>query len=336
MSKKQGRLLMGALIGLFALLAGAAIAFLILWLNASAELRQSAAGQTDTAVLQAELDTLQSEHDALAAELEETKAALETAQTELQTAKDETARVQDALEEAQAALEEQSARPVYTLDVGELAAGTVVSAGEVDPENLDQYFQSYEIEVGDAVYNRIYGKSYVDNPNIGLGDLRYFKVLHYNFDHEIQVGELIANAALEQDYLEIFRELFESEYEIYSMYLIDDFWTGDGDSSDTASIEVNNTSAFCYRQITGGGRLSNHAYGRAIDINPQQNPYVSYSSGYPQWSHSNANDYIDRTTGYAHVITYDDLCYQVFTAHGFSWGGDWSNPKDYQHFEKKG
>ncbi len=93
------------------------------------------------------------------------------------------------------------------------------------------------------------------------------------------MGELIVDVELQEDCLEIFRELFEHEYEIQSTCLIDNYWTGDGGTSDFASIEVNNTSAFCYREITGGARLSNHALGRAIDINPQQNPYVSYSGG---------------------------------------------------------
>ena len=64
------------------------------------------------------------------------------------------------------------------------------------------------------------------------------------------------------------------------------------------------------REITGGGRLSNHAYGRAIDLNPQQNPYVSYSTGQPKWSHSNADAYIARDTGLPHVITHEDLAYK--------------------------
>ena len=74
-----------------------------------------------------------------------------------------------------------------------------------------------EIEEGSEVYQRIYGRSYVDNPNIALGELRSLKLLHYNFDHEIQMGELIVNADLEEDCLEIFREFFEHEYEIQSM-----------------------------------------------------------------------------------------------------------------------
>ena len=128
---------------------------------------------------------------------------------------------------------------------------------------------------------------------------------------------------------------YDAEYEIQSMHLVDNYWTGDGESSDSASIDKNNTSCFNYRPVTGGGKLSNHAYGFAIDINPQQNPYVSYRDGKARWSHENANDYIDRSTGLPHVITHEDLAFKVFSAHGFSWGGDWNNPKDYQHFEKK-
>ena len=119
------------------------------------------------------------------------------------------------------------------------------------------------------------------------------------------------------------------------MYLIDEFWTGNGNDSDTASCDANNTSAFCYRAITGGGELSNHAFGRAIDINPQQNPYVTYRGGRAYWYHENATDFIDRDAGLPHMITHDDLCFRLFTEHGFSWGGDWENVKDYQHFEKE-
>lgn len=222
-----------------------------------------------------------------------------------------------------------------TVDMRSSEPGAIIPENLVNFDDLQQYFCAYEIEEGDDVYQRISGKSYRENNNIELDDLAYLRVLHYNFDHQIQMGEIIVNAEIKEDYLNIFRELFEAEYEIQSMFLIDNYWTGDGGTSDSASIDENNTSAFCYREITGGSSLSNHAFGRAIDINPQQNPYVSYRSGYPVWSHDNADDYIDRDTGYEHVITHDDICYQIFTKYGFSWGGDWSTIKDYQHFEKE-
>lgn len=223
----------------------------------------------------------------------------------------------------------------YRFRIDEAVPGELVDPAELNPEAMNQYFAVYEIVEGDPVYERIIGKSFPGGRmRITLGDIRYLKLLHYNFEHVPQVGELIVSAALAEEFCEIFLELFEAEYEIQSMYLIDNYWTGDGASSDTASIEENNTSAFCYRSATTGSNLSNHAFGRAIDINSQQNPYVTYRSGKPYWYHENANDYIDRESGLPHVITHEDICFQIFTAHGFEWGGDWDNPKDYQHFEK--
>lgn len=213
-----------------------------------------------------------------------------------------------------------------------IPAGTVIDKASIDFNNLSQYFVAYEIPAD--VYNYINGKSYQENSYVALSDLRYVKLLHYNFNHELQVGELIVAADLQGDYLGIFAELFAAEYEIQSMYLPDKYWTGDPTSTDSASIDVNNSSCFMYRPATGSSKLSKHSYGRAIDINPQQNPYVSYTSGEPKWSHENANDYIDRTTGLPHVITENDICYQIFTKYGFTWGGSWTNIKDYQHFQK--
>ena len=273
-----------------------------------------------------ELDTSEQEKK----ELQETVEQLQQENAQLQTQIQE---LQSADYQQVEAQEETESTPL--IDMRATEAGAIVPEDMVNFDDLQQYFCSYEIQVDDDVYQRIIGKSYRENNNIGLSDLAYLKVLHYNFEHEIQVGELIVNAELKEDFCNIFRDLFEEEYEIYSMYLIDNYWTGDGASSDTASIDVNNTSAFCYREITGGSSLSNHAYGRAIEINPQQNPYVSYRSGYPVWSHDNANDYIDRDTGYEHVITHEDVCYLIFSEYGFEWGGDWSTIKDYQHFEKE-
>lgn len=281
---------------------------------------QNAALRSD---LTKQINTLQEENAAQSSELSALQESLAEKEQQIAT-------LTAAGEQMQIELE---ASTEYGFDVTKVDAGTVVEAGQIDPENLSRYFVSEKIVKEDAVYNRIYGKSYVKNDDIGIDDLRYLKVLHYNFDHKIQVGEIIVNRAIASDVLEIFRELYENEYEIYSMYLIDNFWAGDGMSSDFASIDANNTSAFCYRKAVGSSKLSNHAMGRAIDINPQQNPYVDISSGEPEWSHENADDYIDRESGLAHVITEDDLAYKLFDDYGFEWGGSWRYTKDYQHFE---
>lgn len=218
------------------------------------------------------------------------------------------------------------------IDINDLEPGTIVTSSAIDSEQLEQYFQAYPIP--EAVLARISGKSYVENEDVGIDQLRYLKVLHYNFDNQIQVGELIVNEKLSADFTEIFRRLFEAEYQINSIYLIDNYWVGNGADSDSASIDQNNTSAFCYRRVTGGDSLSNHALGCAIDINPQQNPYVYYDqNSMPVWDHQNADAYIERRSA-DHMMTTDDICYKIFLEYGFTWGGDWTNPKDYQHFEK--
>ena len=251
-------------------------------------------------------------------------------------AEDEAKAAQEAADaEAEGAAEATAATAAVLPSVDEMAPGTVLTAEQTAVMNRDDYFKPYEIVVGDDIYNRINGKSYTENDSVPLESLRYLKLLHYNFEHQIQVGELIVNAARADEFIQIFKELYDAGYEIQSMYLIDNYWAGDGESSDNASIQVNNTSAFCYRVVTGGSTLSNHAYGCAIDINPQQNPYVyPDENGNETCYHENAREYVARDTGLAPVITQEDICCQIFKNHGFTWGGDWNYPIDYQHFEK--
>src|SRR5574344_215184 len=215
-------------------------------------------------------------------------------------------------------------------------AGEVIDSGRIDESNLNLYFTSVSIEKNDDVYNRIIGKSFVDNDDIALSELRYIKLLHVNFNGECQVGELIVNKSVSDDVISIFETLFEDRYEIEKMHLIDDYWTGDASCSYYNSIDHNNTSAFCYRAATGSSHLSKHALGLAIDINPQQNPYVTIADdGTVRYSHDNAAEYSeDRSL--PHAITDSDGAYRLFTEHGWTWGGSWSSPKDYQHFQISG
>lgn len=223
-------------------------------------------------------------------------------------------------------------------DLSGLEVGAIVGKATIDAQNLDVYFTSSELtEVQKEAMN---GKSYIENPDISYDDLRYIKVLHYNFYHQIQVGELVVNQAIAEDCRQIFMELFQEEYEINSMYLIDRYYEKDqarnGEQVDISSINDDNTSAFHYRKIAGTEVLSNHAYGMAIDINPLENPYVkeadlqqTVASPYKDY-----NSYKDRTAQRAHMISKDDACYRIFKSHGFQWGGEWNGNKDYQHFEK--
>ena len=166
---------------------------------------------------------------------------------------------------------------------------------------------------------------------ISYDDLRYVHILHYDFDGNRAEGELICNDAFAQDLVEIFYELYRNEYQLESVLLIDEF---DGD--DTASMEANNTSCFNYRVVDGTTSLSKHALGLALDINPYYNPYVTYEKdGSEKVSPAAAVNYADRSISFPYKIDENDLCYKLFTEHGFTWGGNWNSVKDYQHFQKK-
>lgn len=228
---------------------------------------------------------------------------------------------------AEAGMETGAGPKIENLDG--LAAGTVIHPEDIEGGELDDYFISATID--DDLFQRIYGLSYKEDCTIPREELRYLKVLHYGYDQQIYVGELMVNAELAQDFLEIFQALYENQYEIEKMFLIDDFG-----ADDNWSIENNNTSAFNYRVSTlDGVTLSNHAFGRAIDINPLHNPYVTYYDWGMDTYFDASIPYMNREdSSLEHMINHEDLCYQLFIEHGFTWGGDWENPKDYQHFEK--
>ncbi len=163
-------------------------------------------------------------------------------------------------------------------------------------------------------------------------DLRYMNVLYYDFEGQVRTGELICNKGIAQDLVEIFYELYLNEYQIEKIRLIDEYG---GD--DTASMSDNNTSCFNYRVVDGTNNLSKHALGCAIDVNPFYNPYVVFNkngSGETYISPAGSEKYADRTQNFPYKIDETDLCYKLFTSHGFTWGGNWNSSKDYQHFQK--
>ena len=171
-----------------------------------------------------------------------------------------------------------------------------------------------------------------DSAAVTYDDLCYLSVKHYDFNGEVQTGELICNRKIADDLVEIFYELYLNEYQIEKMKLIDEY---NGD--DTASMADNNTSCFNYRVVDGTSSLSKHALGCAIDINPFYNPYIVYGrneDGSDYISPAGSEIYADRTKNFAYKIDENDLCYKLFKEHGFTWGGDWNSCKDYQHFQK--
>ena len=187
----------------------------------------------------------------------------------------------------------------------------------------------YISEIPDDIFAKMQGKSYKADCTVPREDLRYLHVLHMGFDGQTKEGELVVNKAIAEDVLAIFKQLYEAEYPIEKVRLVDEY-----DADDEASMSDNNSSAFNFRFISHTTTISKHGLGMAVDINTLYNPYVKTVNGKLSIEPANAEAYVDRSGDFPHKIDHDDLCYKLFTQYGFTWGGDWEHSKDYQHFEK--
>lgn len=219
-------------------------------------------------------------------------------------------------------------KPTFRI-LEEWQVGKEVSAEDVRKYGTDRCFAS--MPISDAVFSRIYGKSYKKDCRVLRSSLRYLHLLHYTEDGRINLGEMICHKDVAEDLTDIFRKLFEAKYPIENMLLIDNYG-----ADDIRSMEHNNTTCFNYRTVAGSKKLSNHSLGKAVDINPLYNPYVKRrQDGTYKVSPEKGRQYADRTKTFKYKIDRNDLAYRLFKQHGFRWGGDYRSLKDYQHFEKE-
>lgn len=192
--------------------------------------------------------------------------------------------------------------------------------------NMDEFY--YE-EIPEEVKQRINGKSYKEDCRVPYEELRYVRITHIGFDGKPHGGELIVNKAIAEDIVEIFKELYQLKYQIELMELVDEYA-----ADDNLSMAANNSSAFNYRVIEGTDRISLHGYGLAVDINPLYNPYLHKVDGEHTITPVSGAHYADRSLVCPYFIRKGDACYQAFTKRGFTWGGEWVEHQDYQHFQK--
>lgn len=158
-------------------------------------------------------------------------------------------------------------------------------------------------------------------PEVVRSTLALVEVRYIAADADAHQGQLVVHESLRADVEAIFDELFVARFLIVKAVPICRYgW------SDDASILDNNTSAFNYRSIGGTNRLSNHAFGRAIDINPLWNPLVRDGVIEPP-----GEAYDEQRPG---TVVADGPVVKAFRIRGWQWGGEWQNPKDWQHFEK--
>lgn len=159
------------------------------------------------------------------------------------------------------------------------------------------------------------------------GQLRRVEVEHIGVDLQAHRGQLIVNEDLVAEVIAIFEQLYQLHYPIAKIRTVDHYPA----AADELSMEDNNTSAYNCRAIPGSGQWSQHAYGRAVDLNPLFNPSIDAEGAFEP---KNAAAYLDRSRTDPGILHDGDPAVRVFTDRGWRWGGHWTSPVDYQHFAR--
>ncbi len=179
-----------------------------------------------------------------------------------------------------------------------------------------------------AVRAQMTGVSWKPGCPVPLADLRLVTATYFGFDGRAHTGQLIVHRGVATPVVSVLRRLYEAGFPIRRMQLIDRYR-----GSDFASIEADNTSAFNCRRVAGATRWSEHAYGRAIDVNPIENPYVTRRG---RVAHRASVPYLDRLRRRPGMAFEGSVLVEAFRAIGWGWGGTWSGDRDYQHFSASG
>jgi hypothetical protein len=163
---------------------------------------------------------------------------------------------------------------------------------------------------------------------VAPADLRKLELSYWGFDSQAHMGALVVHADVADAVTGVFRRLYDRRFPIRRMEPIDAYG-----GSDDASIAADNTSAFnCRNAVSSGApQWSAHAYGRAIDVNPVENPYILEGNVLPP----NGAPYVDRSNVRPGMAVRGGELVSAFAAAGWGWGGVWANP-DYQHFSSTG
>lgn len=160
-------------------------------------------------------------------------------------------------------------------------------------------------------------------------DLSIVTVIYRGFDGKSHTGRIIAHDSVAPKLGFALGMLYQGGFRVYQMDFMNTLAT-----TQYPDLPSNNTYSFHCRNTTGGSTWSQHAYGKAIDLNPVENPYFKQSTGYvfpPAGS-----QYIIRIPLKTGMIGPNSLTETAFYRIGWTWGGRWSSIKDWMHFSESG
>jgi hypothetical protein len=201
-----------------------------------------------------------------------------------------------------------------------------LQARDVLPAPADCAFHWTATAISPAVRQRM-GETYKAGCPTSLSALRYLTLVFRGFDGRAHTGELVVRHDAVPAFVAAFRRLFALGFPLEEMRL-----PGTRDMNERPTGDGNDTASFVCRPARGQTRFSAHAYGLAVDVNPFQNPYVKGDLVLPEL----ASAYRDRTWKRAGMFLRGSAAVRAFTDQGFTWGGTFSRPKDYQHMSLTG
>ncbi len=155
-------------------------------------------------------------------------------------------------------------------------------------------------------------------------DLRRVEVNFHTWKGGLKRGSLVVHRDVADDMAAIFTDIFDARFPIRSMRPIEEFG---GD--DNASMAADNTSAYNCRQAAqanSSAGASPHANGRAVDINPRENPWLDPRCDCFMPTPWNA----ERTPGKGKILEGGPV-WRAFTKRGWIWQD--IATADYQHFD---
>jgi D-alanyl-D-alanine carboxypeptidase len=158
-------------------------------------------------------------------------------------------------------------------------------------------------------------------------------VAYRDFDRHQHQGIIEVNRALEDDVITFFKYAYYLNFPINKVDVASNYnW------DDNALMAADITSSFNYRTIAGTTTPSQHGLGRAFDVNPRENPYITLDDqGNPVTQPAGAQ-WLSGTPGTLHR---DYPLVQLMVSRGWTWGGFWALQDldgaviDYQHFQKR-
>jgi hypothetical protein len=208
-----------------------------------------------------------------------------------------------------------------------IALGLFLAALAAGPAAAGEPYRATITRLDPATRALMTGSSWHEGCPVPLGRLRLIRLTYWGFDDEPHRGRLVVHRGWAHEVVEVFERLYSGRFPVRRIRLVDRYG-----ADDRESMRHDNTSAFNCRFVAGTTTWSQHAYGRAIDLNPVENPYVAGSHVSPR----RGRRFLDRSDVRPGMVVDGDLVWRAFRDIGWEWGGTWTSAQDYQHFSANG